>query len=163
MPTPTPPTSSDGEPDQAEELGQPIEPEADAAAGIGQPLHPPAGVAETRRLIALTVAMSEAPGGRRRRYSQLSRLPGWTRPDSATRLERDHEPRAEAGEGIEPAVGLAGDEGADLDRDLAHLHASPSAMFMRLSAASSTTAPHTPSRLASASASDPPPFSSTVP
>ena len=35
-----------GEADQAEELGQPVEPEAEAAAGIGQPPHPPAGVGE---------------------------------------------------------------------------------------------------------------------
>jgi hypothetical protein len=40
---------------------------------------------------------------------------------------------------------------------------SPISMFIRFSAASSTTAPHTPSRLASASVSEPPPFSSSLP
>ena len=122
LPTPTPPTSREA---------RPIRPMNWVSRSSQKRMPPPASASPLTRqpasgkrpLSASRAATSERPGGRRRRYSQVSRLPGWTRPNSVDRLEGDHQPRAEACEGVQPAVGLAGDDAAHLDGDLAHPHA----------------------------------------
>ncbi len=110
-----------GESDQAHELRQPVEPEAQAAAGVGQAAHPPTGVG--------IVTLDGVDGGdvRCAGWQKQAVLPG----EQAARLhqtrfdeggERHHQARTEACEGVEAAIGFAGDHGADLDRRFAHLH-----------------------------------------
>ena len=83
LPTPTPPTSREA---------SPIRPMNWVSRSSQKRMPPPASASPLTRqpasgkrfLSASMAATSERPGGRRSRYSQLSRLPGWTRPDSVT-------------------------------------------------------------------------------
>jgi hypothetical protein len=111
-----------GEADQADELGQPVEPEADAAARLGKPPDPPAGIGKA--------ALERVDGGdigRAGRKAQpvlpVQQAAGLDEARFGHRVEGNHEPRAQAREGIQPAVGLAGDDATHLDRDVAHSHA----------------------------------------
>ena len=162
LPTPTPPTSREA---------RPIRPMNWVKRSSQKRMPPPASARPLTRqpasgkrfLRAPMTARSERPGGRRSRYSQLSRLPGWMRPDSVTaskgimrrgpRLAKAFSPRS----GSRAMMPLTSTVTSPTRRR------SPGARFMRLSAESSTTAPQTPSRRARASASEPPPFRSTVP
>ena len=110
LPTPTPPTSSADRPTRlrncVSRLSQNcMPPPASASPRTRQPASGNCGL-DARR----SSSTSETPGGRRRRYSQVSRLPCCTSPNSAIAAQRDHQARAEACEGVHAAVGLAGDD-----------------------------------------------------
>src|SRR5260370_1409463 len=83
LPTPTPPTSSEA---------RPIKPMNWVSRSSQKRMPPPASASPLTRqpasgkrlLSALMAATSDVPGGRRSRYSQFSRLPGWISPDSVT-------------------------------------------------------------------------------
>ncbi len=111
-----------GEANQTDELGQPIEPEAEAAARLGEPTHPPAGVG-----IAVLDRLDHVAIGDAGRQVQAV-LPG----EQAARLddprfgergEGHQEPRSQARERVQPAIGLALDHTAQLNGRIAHLHA----------------------------------------
>ena len=122
LPTPTPPTSS--------ELS-PIRPMNCVSRSSQKRMPPPASASPLTRQPALgkrpfrpsMTTTSETPGGRRRRYSKFSRLPGCTSPDADTAVVGDHEARPRLAKAFSAAVGLAGDDAAHLDGDVAHLHA----------------------------------------
>ena len=105
--------------DQADELGEPVEPGADATAGIGKAAQPPAGVG---------IAIAQHLEGRRIGSARCQSQPVLPVKQTARlyqarlhhRCKRRHQARPETGEGIQSAVGLARDQTAHFHGYFSH-------------------------------------------
>ena len=121
LPTPTPPTKSEA---------RPIRPMNCVSRSSQKRMPPPASARPRSRqptsgYLALSSLMTRTvvlPGREAQAIFPREKTAGLHEARLGQRLERKHEPRAEAREGVEPAVGLAGDDAANLDGDLADAH-----------------------------------------